>query len=149
MTSTGKLKPYNPLVSQFGHLFERRRQFIQRLKFVGFLAEKIMKKHQTFSISTCERAITASVIQTQGKQTLTHNINEISVCATTNDVVTLPPCAPGLRVLVINNGAQTLQIYPSSGDDLGGGANASTTLATTKSAEFVGYNNTNWIKFTN
>ena len=108
-----------------------------------------MKKHNLFNISTVERAITASTDQTQGLAVLTHEINEIATCANTSDVVTLPPCSPGMRVMVINSGAETLQIYPSSGDDLGGGANASTTLATTKSAEFIGYNNTNWIKFAN
>lgn len=108
-----------------------------------------MKKRLNLTIHSVERGITASTTQTQGKQVLTHDINEIATCGTTNDVVTLPDAIPGLQMTVINNGAQTLQIYPASGDDLGGGTNASTTLATTKSAMFISYSAHKWVKFTN
>jgi len=94
-------------------------------------------------------AITASTTQTQGQQPLTADYNQISVCANANDTVTLPPAATGMQIVVTNSGAQTLQIFPASGDNLGAGVNASTTLATTKSAIFQAYDATNWIKFTN
>jgi len=93
--------------------------------------------------------ITASTTQSQGQQPLTFEHNQISVCANTNDVVTLPAAIAGKRCIVTNSGAQTLQIFPASGDNLGAGVNASTTLATTKSAMFQAYDATNWIKFTN
>lgn len=110
-----------------------------------------MKLKKTLNLTTfsVERGITASTTQTQGKGNLTHDINEIATCANANDVVTLPRCHPGYRVTVVNSGAETLQIYPASGDDLGGGANASTTLATTKSAIFESYSDGKWVKFTN
>ncbi len=108
-----------------------------------------MKKRITLTQHTYEARITASTTQTQGKCMITHDINEISTCGTTNDVITLMPCKAGLRVTVINNGAQSLQIFPASGDNLGAGVNTSTTLATGKSAIFESYNATNWVKFTN
>lgn len=109
-----------------------------------------MKKRLNLTQYKYESGITASVTQTQGKQILTHDINEISVCATTSDVVTLPDAIPGLSVTVINNGLQTLQVFPFSGDYIDAGAvNASTTLATTKSAIFQSYKSGHWVSFPN
>lgn len=109
-----------------------------------------MKKRLNLTQYYHESGITASTTQTQGKQILTHDINEISVCATTNDVATLPDAIPGLQVTVINDGAETLQVYPFSGDQIdNAGANVSTTLATTKSAIFESYKPGHWVKFTN
>jgi hypothetical protein len=88
--------------------------------------------------------ITASTTQTQGQGALTKNINEVSTCANANDTVTLPTAAPGLRITVINNGAQTLRIFPASGDDLGAGVNTATTLAAGGVVSYVTYNTTNW-----
>jgi hypothetical protein len=88
--------------------------------------------------------ITASVTQSQGQQPLTNSINEIATCANANDVVTMPAAAAGRRVVLINNGAQTLQIFPASGDDLGAGVDTSVTLASGSNVEFVAYDATNW-----
>lgn len=88
--------------------------------------------------------ITASTTQTQGQGALTGEINEISTCANANDTVTLPAASAGRYCLVINNGAQTLQVFPASGDDLGAGVNTSTTIATTSRKMFVAYDSTNW-----
>lgn len=109
-----------------------------------------MKKRLNLTIYHYEPGITASTTQTQGKQMLTHDINEVSVCANANDTVTLPDAIPGLKVTVINDGAETLKIYPFSGDQIDkAGANVSTTLATTKSAIFISYKGGNWVKFAN
>lgn len=88
--------------------------------------------------------ITASTTQTQGQSALTADVNEISVCANANDVVTLPAAIAGRSCLVINNGAQTLQVFPASGDDLGAGVNTSTTIVATSRKLFVAYDGTNW-----
>jgi len=101
------------------------------------------------NISSTTASITASTTQTQGQQPLTMDYNQVSVCANANDVVTLPTAAAGMQVVVTNSGAQTLQIFPASGDNLGAGVDTSTTLATNKSAIFQAYDATNWIKFTN
>jgi len=89
-------------------------------------------------------SITASTTQSQGQQALTADVNEVSVCANGNDVVTLPTARAGMRVIIINNGAQTLQIFPASGDDLGAGVNNSTTLAAASNVAFTAYDDTNW-----
>lgn len=91
-----------------------------------------------------EASITASTTQTQGQQPLTKDINEVSICANVNDVVTLPTAAAGLVISVINNGAQTLQIFPASGDNLGAGVNTSTTLASGSNITYAAYDTTNW-----
>jgi len=88
--------------------------------------------------------LTASTTQSQGQGALTSSINEISTVANANDVVTLPSATPGSRVIIINNGANTLQIFPASGDDLGAGVDTSTTLASGNNLEFWSYDSTNW-----
>lgn len=88
--------------------------------------------------------ITASATQTQGQQPLLSSYNEISTVTTTNDVVTLRTAAAGLKQTVVNNGANTLQIFPASGDDLGAGVDTSTTLAAGDSITFFAIDATNW-----
>lgn len=92
---------------------------------------------------------TASTTQTQGQGAIAANINifEVSVCANANDTVTLPSSpAAGIILWVINNGAQTLQIFPASGDNLGSGTNASTTLAAGGRMIFVAIDGDNWVR---
>lgn len=89
--------------------------------------------------------ITAATTQTQGQRALTTDINEISVCANANDVVTLPVALAGRYCLVINDGVQTLQIFPASGDNLGAGANTSTTIPSGTRILFNAYDSTNWV----
>ncbi len=89
-------------------------------------------------------SITASITQTQGQQALTTDINEISTCANANDTVTLPAALAGRSCLVINNGAQTLQVFPASGDNLGAGLNTSTTIVAGSRKLFVAFNSTDW-----
>lgn len=60
--------------------------------------------------------VTASTTQTQGQQPLTAKVNEVSTVANIGDVVTLPSAVAGLRVTVVNNGANRLQLFPASGD---------------------------------
>jgi hypothetical protein len=88
--------------------------------------------------------ITASTTQTQGQGALTSSINEVSTVANANDTVTLPSAAAGMRVIIINNGANTLQIFPASGDNLGAGVDTATTLAAGSNVEYVAYDATNW-----
>lgn len=93
--------------------------------------------------------ITASTTQSQGQGALTSSVNEISTCANDNDTVTLPSStALSDNVLVINNGANTLQVFPASGDNLGNGVNASTTIAAGSLKRFVSYDATNWEEMT-
>lgn len=92
-------------------------------------------------------SITASTTQTQGQGALTADVNEVSTVANGNDTVTLPGAQAGSIIYIINNGANTLQIFPASGDNLGAGVDTSTTLATGGHAVFVAYDTTNWEQF--
>ena len=96
----------------------------------------------TYSKTTA--GITASTTQSQGQGALTSEINEVSICANINDTVTLPGAKAGGKCLVINNGAQTLQVFPASGDNLGAGLNTSMTIAAAAFQMFVAYDDTNW-----
>lgn len=94
---------------------------------------------------TVKSGITASTTQTQGQQPLTMDVNEVSTVANANDVVTLPTAPSYSRtVTIINNGANTLQIFPASGDNLGAGVNTSTTLASGSNVRYTNYDSTNW-----
>jgi hypothetical protein len=93
--------------------------------------------------------LTASTTQSQGQQTLFGSYNEVSVCANDNDVVTLPAAAEGTRCIIKNNGANILQIFPESGDDLGEGLNTSTTLAAGESVEYFGLSASVWTEIAN
>jgi hypothetical protein len=88
--------------------------------------------------------LTASTTQTQGQGAMTADINEVATVTNANDVRTLPVAAAGRSCLVINNGANTLQVFPASGDDLGAGVNTSTTIAPGSRKLFVAFDSTNW-----
>ena len=49
-----------------------------------------------------------------GAPVLKLGINDIEVCASTNDSVQMPFAIPGARVTVYNGGAQTLRIYANA-----------------------------------
>lgn len=92
-----------------------------------------------------QTGITASTTQTQGQGPLTKNINIVSTVANANDTVTLPSAAAGLSVFIRNNGAQTLKIFPASGDNINGtGVNAAVTLAAGASVTYQTADTTNW-----
>ena len=88
--------------------------------------------------------ITASTTQSQGEGALTGKINEVATVASANDTVTLPAAAAGNSCIIINNGANTLQIFPASGDNAGGGVDTAITLAAGSNLFLVAYNATNW-----
>lgn len=92
--------------------------------------------------------LTASTTQTQGQGVLTAVINQVSVCANANDVRTLPAARVGLLCVVANDGAQTLQLFPASGDAIDAGSvNASTTIATGKRRLLMALDSTTWVSF--
>ena len=91
----------------------------------------------------------ASTTQDQGEGALTAQINEISTVANNGDTVTLPPAVTGVEIEIIHNGAETLRIFPASGDDLGLGTGALTSfeeLEANERVKFVAYDTTNWAK---
>lgn len=90
--------------------------------------------------------LTASTTQSQGQGALTAQINEISTVANKDDTVTLPSAVTGIEIEIINNGVNTLQIFPASGDDLGLGVNTAEELEANERVRFVAYDTTNWAK---
>jgi hypothetical protein len=79
--------------------------------------------------ATVENGITASAVQAQGQSPLTVDVSEVTTVGLANDVVTLDQGRPGRTQTVLNFGANTLQVFPFLGDDLGFGPNVSTTQA--------------------
>ena len=90
--------------------------------------------------------ITASTTQTQGNGVLNYRVNNVTVCANTNDTVTMISCDQGTDCIIKNNGAQTLQVFPKSGDKIDAGAvDASTTQAAGAMVRYHAVDNTQWI----
>ena len=78
-------------------------------------------------IKSVGNTITAGSTQTQaGATALTKDINRITVSGTDGDGVKLPTAVAGAKVEIINDdSAQTIQIWPATGDTIdGGSANA-------------------------
>lgn len=93
------------------------------------------------------QAYVASTTQSQGQTPMFASVCNVSTVSNANDVVTMPSAVSGMEVKVANNGANTLQIYPASGDDLGSGVNTSITLAAGSNATYVAIDATNWETF--
>lgn len=110
----------------------------------GFTTEKAYIDKDGFYGHPTSGAVTASTTQSQGQGAITAEIVNVSTCANANDTVTLPTAKAGIRCYIFNNGAQTLQIFPASGDNLGAGVDTAKTLAAGKQALFVAYDDTNW-----
>jgi hypothetical protein len=96
--------------------------------------------------------LTASTTQTQGQGAVSASpgqlvvIAQVSTCANANDTITLPSTVVGRTVYVINDGANTLRVFPASGGNLGGGANTATTVAAGAAATFVCFADLKWKK---
>ncbi len=94
-------------------------------------------------------SITAGTTQTQaGATALTKNTNRVTVVGTNGDGVKLPTAVAGLEILIINDdSAQTLKIWPATGDAIdGGSANAvdANQLAAGSSRRYIAVDATNW-----
>ena len=109
------------------------------------LTEGITIPAGKFLVDSVTAGITASVPQTQLQGLIISGINEVAVCANDNDAITLPTAVAGYSVTVINNGANTLQIFPYTDDSIdAGAADASTTLAAGKTQVYVAKSTVVW-----
>jgi hypothetical protein len=97
---------------------------------------------QTNSLHT---GLTASTTQTQGQGTLFSSYNVVSTVANVNDVVTAMVAAAGKRLTIYNDGANTLQVFPSLGDDIGAGVNSSITIAVGASKSWIADDAITWL----
>jgi len=103
----------------------------------GFKPENVFK--------SVNAGVTASTTQTQGQAPQTKDVIQVSTVAFANDVITLPTASAGRNIFIKNDGANTLQIFPASGDDIDGtGVDSSVTLAVGVSVRYFAYDATNW-----
>ena len=88
----------------------------------------------------------ASATQTQaGGLALTNVTNDITTVANANDAVTLPTAAANDVIKIFNNGANVLQVFPNTSDNLGEGVDASTTIDPGEFGVFTAKDATNWM----
>ena len=66
--------------------------------------------------------VTADAGSAQGGGAITATFVEISTVGTTGDSVTLPTAAAGKLVFIANNGANSADVFPASGDKIDGGS---------------------------
>jgi len=102
-------------------------------------------------VNSVTTGVSAGATQTQvGATALTAGINEIGTCATLNDGVKLPTAVAGLQITIINNGAQSAQVWPATGDAINGGAVDAvdaTVIATSKVRVYHAIDATNWYSY--
>jgi len=98
--------------------------------------------------SSASDSITAGTTQTQaGATALTSRYNRISVCANLNDGVALIPAIAGSECLVLNEGAQSAQVWPADGDAIDAGAADavdSNALTATSARRYVCFTDGTW-----
>jgi hypothetical protein len=88
---------------------------------------------------------TANTGSAQGGNVIATEFYEIAVCANPGDAVTLPTAVAGQLVIVVNNGAQSADVFPASGDKIdGGSANAAFSLASGANALLICQDGTDW-----
>lgn len=107
---------------------------------------KSVSAHMVMPSLGTQAGIVASTTQTQGQGQLTRSLNQVATVANANDTVTLPPAETGKEVIVINGGANTLRVYPATGDNLGAGVNTPTTQLAGVTSRYLAYDATNWVK---
>ncbi len=98
-------------------------------------------------VGAADVAITADVSSVQGGYPLTHSVNVITTVAGAGDCVTLPATFPvGTLVYIKNSGAaNSVDVFPALGDDLGAGTNTAAALATGDTICYIGMvANTTW-----
>ena len=101
---------------------------------------------EDYDVGDVQNSITAGTTQTQGQVPLTKVLSRVATCANANDVVTLAAARARRQCVVVNDGAQTLQVFPASGDAIDAGAvDASTTIAAGKRRIFMALDGTTWV----
>ena len=96
----------------------------------------------TFDVSV---GVTAATGSSQGDGAITTTFVEIATCANGGDAVTLPAAAAGKIVIIANNGANSADVFPASGDKIdGGSANAALALAAGANRIHICQDGTDW-----
>ena len=88
--------------------------------------------------------ITAAGADQSAATAMTTTYNVVTTAAA-NQGVKLPDCAAGLEILVLNDTANNIKIYPTTGEAIdGGSANAPVDLSPATSVKLVGVSATKW-----
>ena len=90
--------------------------------------------------------LTADVGSSQGDGLILSSYNIYSTVANAGDAATLPVSfTPGTTIYDKNNGSNSMDVFPSSGDDAGAGTDVAVAVAVGESATFIGIdNNATW-----
>ena len=110
----------------------------------GVECMRFIESTGVLQLSQVTAGITADVGSAQGDGVLTSSYNEISVCVNIGDAVTLPLAIAGYKVTIINNGAQSCDVFPANGNDCGGGVNTAVALAAGSNITYFAFDATNW-----
>ena len=98
--------------------------------------------------SFVKRSVTAGITAvsggTQGQGVLIADINQVSTVAAENDAVTMPSAEAGMEITIINDGANTMKVWPNTDDNLGAGVNNALVLIAGAIFTFKTYNTTDW-----
>lgn len=82
--------------------------------------------------------LTADVGSAQGNGVITSSINVYSTVANAGDAATLPSTfAVGTKIYIKNDGANSMDVFPASGDDAGAGTNNAVAVANGDFAVFI------------
>jgi len=102
----------------------------------------VLARHQT------NAGLTADAGAAQGGTLLTSSFNQVSTVVTIGDSVTLPSASAGNKVTIINTAANSLNVFPGSGDNLGQGVDAAAALSGGVNITYFAYDATNWVSLT-
>lgn len=94
---------------------------------------------------TCESAITATGSSQATAYQLNSDVNEVTTTASSTGVILPASCSPGDSFTVYNIGANTLAIYPPTGESINAlSANAAYSPATAKVCLLTKVSATRW-----
>lgn len=96
-------------------------------------------------LNSIAAGVTAAAGSSQGDGAITTLITQISACGTAGDAVTLPAAKAGAVIIVMNDGVESADVFPATGDDINElGANVQYPLPANKNAMFIAHDTTHW-----
>ena len=110
----------------------------------GFYNASGVGAFQTFSTQT---GVVAHAGGGQGAATqITAMQVQVSTVATTADSVKLPASQPGLEIVLVNNGANSMNVFPATGEQInGGGANVAAAQAAAAVTFYMCFVTGSWV----
>ncbi len=105
---------------------------VEAVSYVEGSGVRILATYQT------DKTLTADVGSAQGNGLVGSSYNIFSIVANAGDAATLPQTHPvGTHMWIKNDGANSMDIFPFAGDDLGQGSNTAVALAAGSTAFFI------------